>query len=235
MKKTGERRHCKWCGKYKPDRCHHCRVCKTCILKMDHHCPWIYNCVGFNNYKCFFLLLMYSCLDCNLIICTMSESVLRCIYHEDETSLLTMFATFFAATLALFLTVLVTMFFGFHIWLMLKAMTTIEFCEKSLPKKDGEGRCYDSSVYDLGIYGNLKAVLGANPLLWPFPCGQLPGNGLNFVFDETRLAKDMESGKGIRRKTHQKVQRVTRHHYSDAMYGGGYYAQRSSSSFASAR
>jgi len=165
MKKTGERRHCKWCGKYKPDRCHHCRVCKTCILKMDHHCPWIYNCVGFQNYKCFFLLLMYSCMDCNLIICTMSESVLRCIYHEEETPLLTMFATFFAATLALFLTVLVTMFFGFHIWLMLKAMTTIEFCEKSLPKKDGEGRCYDSSVYDLGIYGNLKAVLGANP--WP--------------------------------------------------------------------
>merc|ERR1719277_779772 len=45
-KKSGERRHCKWCGKYKPDRCHHCRVCKTCILKMDHHCPWIYNCAG---------------------------------------------------------------------------------------------------------------------------------------------------------------------------------------------
>merc|ERR1719158_1482846 len=58
-KRSGERRFCKWCGKYKPDRCHHCRVCRTCILKMDHHCPWIYNCVGFRNHKFFFLLLFY--------------------------------------------------------------------------------------------------------------------------------------------------------------------------------
>lgn len=24
-------RHCKWCGKFKPDRCHHCRVCRTLV------------------------------------------------------------------------------------------------------------------------------------------------------------------------------------------------------------
>lgn len=65
-KKTGDRRHCKWCGKYKPDRCHHCRVCKTCILKMDHHCPWLYNCVGFNNYKFFFCCCFTPCLICIL-------------------------------------------------------------------------------------------------------------------------------------------------------------------------
>merc|ERR1719463_21192 len=74
-KRDGHRRHCKWCAKYKPDRCHHCRVCRTCILKMDHHCPWIYNCVGFKNHKYFFLLLFYSVLACHIIMWTMIESV----------------------------------------------------------------------------------------------------------------------------------------------------------------
>jgi len=217
MKKTGERRHCKWCGKYKPDRCHHCRVCKSCILKMDHHCPWIYNCVGFANYKFFFLLLLYAVLDCHLIVWTMAESVKRCV-DDPATPFLTMFMTFFTETLSLFLAVLTTLFFGFHIWLMLRAMTTIEFCEKS------QSRSYDSSVYNLGFYGNARAVLGANPLLWCFPCARPPGDGLNFMSDETRLAKDMESGKGIRRRTHQKTQRAPRRPFGkEPQIAGGYY------------
>lgn len=219
MKRTGLRRHCKWCGKYKPDRCHHCRVCKTCILKMDHHCPWIYNCVGFANYKFFFLLLLYSVADCHLIVWSMVESVKRCVNYID-TPFYVLFFTFFGETLALFLTVLLTMFFGFHIWLMFKAMTTIEFCEKSLPKKEGEGsRSYDSSVYDLGVFGNLRAVLGPNVLLWFFPCSRPTGDGLSFVSEETRLTKEMESGKGIRRRTHQKTPRVQRRLGSDLSVG----------------
>mmetsp|Transcript_67006 Transcript_67006/g.195929 ORF Transcript_67006/g.195929 Transcript_67006/m.195929 type:complete len:359 (-) Transcript_67006:89-1165(-) len=220
MKRTGLRRHCKWCGKYKPDRCHHCRVCKTCILKMDHHCPWIYNCVGFANYKFFFLLLFYSVSDCHLIVWSMFESVRRCIDNPD-TPFVELFFTFFGETLALFLTVLLTMFFGFHIWLMFKAMTTIEFCEKSLPKKDGEGasRSYDSSVYDLGVFGNVRTVLGPNIFLWFFPCSRPAGDGLSFVSEETRLTKEMESGKGIRRRTHQKTQRMQRRYGNELGLG----------------
>lgn len=219
MKRTGLRRHCKWCGKYKPDRCHHCRVCKTCILKMDHHCPWIYNCVGFANYKFFFLLLLYSVLDCHLIVWTMAESVKRCV--DDPTIHFgVMFLTLFGETLAFFLAVLVTLFFGFHNWLMLKAMTTIEFCEKSLPKREGESRSYESSVYDLGFCGNIRAVLGDSALLWFFPCSRPTGDGLNFVSEETRLTKDMESGKGIRRRTHQKTQRMQRRYPNEL--GGAY-------------
>ncbi|CAK0838910.1 unnamed protein product [Prorocentrum cordatum] len=221
VKKTGERRHCKWCGKYKPDRCHHCRVCKTCILKMDHHCPWIYNCVGMKNYKHFFLLLLYTVLDTQLILWTMAESVKRCI-DEPSTPFVTMFTTFFGWTLNLFLTVLLTAFFGFHIWLMLKAMTTIEFCEKSGAKDSN--RRYASSVYDLGLSGNVRAVLGDNVLLWLLPCGGKQGDGLHFVSDESRLSRDIATGKGIRRKGHQTAQRAQRQdegggsHY---FYGGG--------------
>lgn len=108
----------------------------------------------------------------------------------------------FGESLAAFMAFLVTMFFCFHIWLMLKAMTTIEFCEKSVKRTS-----YDSSAYDLGMYGNIKAVLGANPALWFIPVSPPEGNGLDFTTEETPLSisKDMEAGRNIRRQMHEDV------------------------------
>jgi len=172
-KRSGDRRYCKWCAKYKPDRCHHCRVCRTCILKMDHHCPWIYNCVGFNNHKFFFLLLVYSAIACHIIIWTMYSSLREAV--TPDTPFDVMFALLFGETLACLLGFMVTIFLGFHIWLMQKAMTTIEFCEKSM-KRTG----YDSSAFNRGCIGNMRTVLGDNPALalplcapfwrWAFIC-----------------------------------------------------------------
>lgn len=204
MKKSGERRHCKWCGKYKPDRCHHCRVCKQCILKMDHHCPWIYNCVGYFNYKYFFLLLFYAMLDCYFIAFTMAESVQRCVNNQD-TLFSSMFLTLFGETLAIVLAVPITMFFGLHVWLSARSMTTIEWCEKNSPGKQAPSKKND---YDLGAFGNIRAVLGSNALLWLLPVGDLAGDGLTFLHEETHLTTDMEHVKGIRRKRHQATQRV---------------------------
>merc|ERR1719465_391381 len=143
---------------------------------MDHHCPWIYNCVGFRNHKFFFLLLWFTVLDCHMIAWTMFESVQASV--EVETPFMTMFLLLFGETLASFLGILVTAFFGFHIWLMLKAMTTIEFCEKSL-KKAG----YDSSVYHQGLYRNMCEVMGPTPLLWLLPMSMPSGTGLSWSED----------------------------------------------------
>mmetsp|Transcript_5761 Transcript_5761/g.16378 ORF Transcript_5761/g.16378 Transcript_5761/m.16378 type:complete len:352 (+) Transcript_5761:158-1213(+) len=195
MKKSGERRHCKWCGKYKPDRCHHCRVCKKCILKMDHHCPWIYNCVGFWNYKYFFLLLVYSGLDCHLIAWTMAESVRSSMSGPAPFS--TMFALLFGETLAALLAAFLSLFLAFHVWLMAKAMTTIEFCEKLLPTGGGTNPGH-ASAYDFGPVGNISASLGENPLLWLVPCVQPPGDGLSFApaVVQARLARTLEADRG---------------------------------------
>eukprot|EP00439_Symbiodinium_sp_Y106_P060290 s857_g8.t2 len=195
QKRSGERRKCKWCLKYKPDRTHHCRVCRMCILKMDHHCPWIYNCVGFRNYKYFFLLLVYTNIDCVLVVSTMLPSVRA--GTQPTTPFMTMFLLIFGETLAGFLCVLVTMFLGFHIYLMLQAMTTIEFCEKST--RGG----FRASIYDRGFVGNICAVLGDNPLLWMLPMAPPKGRGLTFVTEDTRLTQDMEAGRGLRRRAHE--------------------------------
>merc|ERR1719217_1521764 len=81
-KRSGDKRNCKWCATLNPDRCHHCCVCRTCVLKMDHHCPWIYNCVGFGNHKYFFLFLVYTGIACHMILWSMVDTVKQATTYE---------------------------------------------------------------------------------------------------------------------------------------------------------
>ena len=68
-----------------------------------------------------------------------------------------------------------TIFFGFHCWLIAKNMTTIEFCEKSSGKTDYK------SIYSDGLYNNICAALGDSPLLWCLPLSLPSGGGLSFA------------------------------------------------------
>jgi len=186
-KHTGERRHCKWCLKYKPDRCHHCRICNVCVLRMDHHCPWVYNCIGFRNHKYFFLLLVYAVIDLIVVMITMFDTVWWSTRIDVPVSM--MIGLMLAQTLSAFLVVLITSFLSFHIWLLTKAMTTVEFCEKSLKKAS-----YNSSQYSHGLYNNICAVLGPNPVLWFLPIGLPQGDGL--IWDPPKGSKASSSGDG---------------------------------------
>mmetsp|Transcript_22872 Transcript_22872/g.58540 ORF Transcript_22872/g.58540 Transcript_22872/m.58540 type:complete len:175 (-) Transcript_22872:227-751(-) len=154
---------------------------------MDHHCPWIYNCVGYRNHKYFFLLLFYSVAATWLVATTMVESVDNSIQYD--TPFHVMFMLLFGETLACSLAVLVTLFFSFHVWLMMKGMTTIEFCEKSGQKPGKGGKVDFSSRYQKATYiASIQEVLGRNPLLWLIPVREPePPNG-GVIFEITNLS-----------------------------------------------
>lgn len=172
-KTSGSVRHCKWCLKYKPDRSHHCRVCCICVLRMDHHCAWVNNCIGFRNHKYFFLLVAYATADLAFLVATMLETVWWSTRLDVHVGLMVLLLC--VEAFATFLLSVVGSFLVFHVWLMLKAMTTVEFCEKSL-KMSG----FNSSAYSRGAYGNISSVLGPRPLLWLLPCSFPQGDGISW-------------------------------------------------------
>jgi len=142
---------------------------------MDHHCPWVGNCIGFYNYKFFMSMLFSVTLLVNVVwIQTRSlvNVALLSVDAESEVVFFIVMCFFLAFTLAL----LVSVFFAFHLYLMMNNYTTIEFCEK---RKDKEQ--FKVSPYNRGFWHNFQSILGYNPLFWFVPIApDYAGAGLFF-------------------------------------------------------
>lgn len=169
LKKAAERRQCDKCSAYKPPRAHHCKVCRRCVLRMDHHCLWINNCVGHWNYKAFFLLVLYATTgSVYSTVMIISSAFQKNWDFSGRVPLETFYVSCGIVMLALSL-ILGTLL-GWHIYLIIRNMTTIEYYEGIraawLAKKSGLSYRHP---FNVGVYKNISLVLGSNMLTWFCP------------------------------------------------------------------
>ncbi|KAK1744376.1 DHHC family palmitoyltransferase [Skeletonema marinoi] len=52
--------YCRFSKQPKPPRSHYDHVTKSLVLNMDHYCPWMFNCVGYFNYRYFVNFLFFT-------------------------------------------------------------------------------------------------------------------------------------------------------------------------------
>merc|ERR1711912_222732 len=178
-KLDGSGRWCRKCVKVKPDRCHHCRVCQRCVLKMDHHCPWINNCVGYYNYKYFYLFIVYALLILfwvsatsflNFLVSIASDDVLDVWSSSFMIVFCWLYCTLFGVALGGFVT--------FHTYLLVQNFTTIELVEKKGSPARGKSYVHP---WDLGARTNVEECLGKSIWLWMIPTRMtMRGNGVRF-------------------------------------------------------
>ncbi|DAZ94835.1 TPA: hypothetical protein N0F65_012524 [Lagenidium giganteum] len=161
-KMNGERRYCRKCRAFKPDRTHHCSSCRRCVLKMDHHCVYINKCIGFYNYKFFIQFLGYSAVACLY----QSSLLFRFLLQEHFDQVITLYFFGKLGFLSQSLQIVLVFFFGaclgaallcfhgLHLFFTLRSYTTLEFCEK---RRDKDFVNY----YNLGMVHNIQQVFGS--------------------------------------------------------------------------
>ena len=176
---SARRRWCRWCNCWKPPRAHHCSVCRRCVLKMDHHCIWMNACVGYRNYRYFLLTLWFLALGCVHTAVTAGFLLFR---YEERRTLQANVRVLYCFVMAVAVGAALLVLLLFHVYLVLRGQTTIEFfadhdrTQAGRPSAGKAGAAASSTIgqhrWSLGARTNLQVVFGARHslgryLLWP--------------------------------------------------------------------
>ena len=176
-------RYCGVCQQYKPPRTHHCSDCGRCCLKMDHHCVFLNNCVGFKNYKQFYLVSFWGSLLCTFVLATLLQILIwqLTVDRTVPNSIQMLIVACFAFVLGMGCYALLI----FHTYIIGKGRTTIE----QITVKDHERTPNVVEMppdYSLGVRHNFTEVLGPRWYLWLLPYPNSKGDGMHFPIKQSQ-------------------------------------------------
>ena len=177
-KKADNLRFCSREKKWKPQRTHYCSAIGRNVLKMDHYCPWLANCVGFFNHKYFLLFILYATVasgwatvaSAHLLATNSAVSLFGSPAVVHSLSAAQVFFLTEGLCISSLVSLVLTPFTAFHLFLVARNQTTLEYCE-------GQNRTVS---YDFGLLYNFAEIFGYNPLLWPLPLATTHGSGIQF-------------------------------------------------------
>jgi DHHC palmitoyltransferase len=172
----------------KPPRSHYDHVTKTLVLCLDHYCPWMFNAVGYFNYRYFCNFLAYveiamiygACMAYRPFVNASSPQYRKQVLEFRKTGVWKHLYAYtpintermpisLAFMLCLAVGIAVACLGGFHLYLVVTGQTTIEFhgnwVNRSKAKRLGQKW---RNPYDLGWRRNVQQVYGAQPFLWAF-------------------------------------------------------------------
>ncbi|RAL51601.1 hypothetical protein DM860_011103 [Cuscuta australis] len=146
-------KYCDTCMVFRPPRCTHCKICDNCVERFDHHCPWLGQCIGKRNYRCFFLFVSSAAVLCGFVL---SMTALHIKFVVDEHGNQWRAIKESPASLALMADCFVSLWFVggltvFHLYLISQNKTTYENV-----RNRGDNKRIN--VYSLGCMSNCNEV-----------------------------------------------------------------------------
>jgi palmitoyltransferase ZDHHC1/11 len=94
------------------------------VHHFDHHCGWINNCIGAQNYKSFFVMIVSALLYFILFCVAVGLLYAEAVWESFKGAIITGWIFF---SIALIFAVLLTILVGLHIYLNFLGVTTFQF------------------------------------------------------------------------------------------------------------
>jgi len=161
-------KYCFTCQSLRPPRTYHCGSCDRCIYRHDHHCPWTGNCIGYRNYRFFFLFVINTCvLTWFVFISTLVEFIQS---FSDSHTVEIRFESVLLCIYSFLIGISLGYLGGYHCYLVYKNLTTHEQIRGRYTNRLEVERGAYGNPFDKGVWRNIRSILieSRNPQLVNF-------------------------------------------------------------------